>query len=166
MCGRQRSTTVGFCAMFDDLVSANRGVIPERVRPLMKFSRKTAALCAAAGLALLATACGNNSNSPTTPTRTPAAPTVSERYVSTMGVGGSSVLFVLGGPVRHGQRDAHRRQRVRRSVGGHRARPRRSQRVWLHAVDDGDGISGIDSANHQRVRDRRVLSSRVRRRQS
>jgi hypothetical protein len=55
----------------------------------MKFSRKTAARSAAAGLALFATACGKN-NSPTTPTRTPATPTASERYVSTMGVGGSS----------------------------------------------------------------------------
>jgi hypothetical protein len=56
----------------------------------MKSSGKTAALCAAAGLALLLTACGNNSNSTTTPTKTPAAPTTSERYVATMGVGGSS----------------------------------------------------------------------------
>jgi hypothetical protein len=56
----------------------------------MKSSGKRAALCAAAGLALLVSACGNNSNSPTTPTRTPAAPTKTERYVATMGVGSSS----------------------------------------------------------------------------
>jgi hypothetical protein len=55
----------------------------------MKSSGKTVALCAAAGLALFTTACGKN-NSPTTPTRTPASPTTSERYVSTMGVGGSA----------------------------------------------------------------------------
>jgi hypothetical protein len=55
----------------------------------MRPRRKTAALCAAAGLALFATACGK-SNSPTTPTRTPAAASQSERYVATMGVGGSS----------------------------------------------------------------------------
>jgi hypothetical protein len=70
--------------MFDGLDGA------ERVRRLMRFSRKPAALCAAAGLALLATACGNKSNSPTTPTKTPAAPTTSERYVATIGVGGST----------------------------------------------------------------------------
>jgi len=54
----------------------------------MNSSRKTAALCAAAGLALLVTACGKNSNA-TTPTQTPADPTTSERYVATIGVGGS-----------------------------------------------------------------------------
>ena len=63
--------------------------IGARVRQLMKPRGKTAALCAAAGLALLTTACGKN-NSPTTPTRTPASPTASERYVATMGVGASS----------------------------------------------------------------------------
>jgi hypothetical protein len=55
----------------------------------MRPCGKTAALCAAAGLALLSTACGN-SNSPTTPTRTPAGPTKADRYVATMGIGGSS----------------------------------------------------------------------------
>jgi hypothetical protein len=55
----------------------------------MRRTGKTVALCAAAGLALFATACGKN-NSPSTPTRTPAAPSRSERYVATMGVGGSS----------------------------------------------------------------------------
>ena len=55
----------------------------------MKSLGKTAALCAAAVLALFATACGKN-DTPTTPTRTPASPTASERYVATMGVGGSS----------------------------------------------------------------------------
>jgi hypothetical protein len=63
--------------------------IGARVRQLMKPRGKTAALCVAAGLALLTTACGKN-NSPTTPSRTPASPTASERYVATMGVGGSS----------------------------------------------------------------------------
>jgi hypothetical protein len=70
--------------MFDGLA------IAEHVRRLMKSSGKTAALCAAAGLALLATACGNKSNAPTTPTKTPAAPTTSERYVATIGVGSST----------------------------------------------------------------------------
>lgn len=56
----------------------------------MRFSGKTAALCAAAGLAFLVSACGNNTNSPTTPTKTPAAPTASERYVATIGVGAST----------------------------------------------------------------------------
>jgi len=69
--------------MFDDLDA-------ERVRRPMKSIGKTAARCAAAGLALLLTACGNKSNSPTTPTRSPAAPTASERYVATIGVGGST----------------------------------------------------------------------------
>jgi len=69
--------------MFDDLDA-------ERVRRPMKSIGKTAARCAAAGLALLVTACGNKSNSPTTPTRSPAAPTTSERYVATIGVGGST----------------------------------------------------------------------------
>ena len=78
-----QSTTSWFCAMFDGLDS-------ERVRRPMTFSRKTAALGAAAGLALLVTACGNNSSSPTTPTRTPADPTKTDRYVATMGVGSSS----------------------------------------------------------------------------
>jgi len=55
----------------------------------MRPSGKTVALCAAAGLALFVTACGK-SNSPSTPTRTPAAASKSERYVATMGVGGSS----------------------------------------------------------------------------
>src|SRR5215510_11494648 len=55
----------------------------------MKPCGKTAALCAVAGLVLFTTACGK-SNSPTTPTRTPAAASKSERYVATMGVGGSS----------------------------------------------------------------------------
>ena len=55
----------------------------------MRPRRKTVALCAAAGLALFVTACGK-SNSPSTPTRTPAAASKSERYVATMGVGGSS----------------------------------------------------------------------------
>jgi hypothetical protein len=55
----------------------------------MRPSGKTVALCAAAGLALFVTACGKN-NSPTAPTRTPAAASKSERYVATMGVGGSS----------------------------------------------------------------------------
>ena len=59
------------------------------VRQLMKSRGKTAALCAAAGLALLISACGKT-NSPTTPTRTPAAPTTSDRYVATIGVGGST----------------------------------------------------------------------------
>jgi hypothetical protein len=76
--------------MFDDLVSSEGGIFAERIPDPMKPCGKTAALCAAAGLALLTTACGNKNNSPTTPTRTPAAPTASERYVSTMGVGGSS----------------------------------------------------------------------------
>src|SRR5215510_7059726 len=55
----------------------------------MKPCGKTAALCAVAGLVLFTTACGK-SNSPTTPTRTPAAASKSERYVATMGVGGST----------------------------------------------------------------------------
>ena len=55
----------------------------------MNFTGKTAARGAAAGLALLLTACGKN-NSPTTPTRTPAEPTTTERYVATIGVGGST----------------------------------------------------------------------------
>jgi len=55
----------------------------------MNSSRKTAVLCAAAGLALFVTACGKNSSSTTTPTQTPAAPTTSERYLATIGVGGS-----------------------------------------------------------------------------
>jgi len=66
------------------------GLDAERVRRPMKSIGKTAARCAAAGLALLVTACGNKSNSPTTPTRSPAAPTTSERYVATIGVGGST----------------------------------------------------------------------------
>src|ERR1700752_3143725 len=84
MCARERPTTAVFCAMFGGLF------IGARVRQLMKPRRKTAALCAAAGLALLVSACGNKSDSPTTPTRTPAAPTTSERYVATIGVGGST----------------------------------------------------------------------------
>ena len=55
----------------------------------MNSSRKTAARCAAASLALLLNACGD-SNTPTTPTRTAADPTITERYVSTMGIGASS----------------------------------------------------------------------------
>jgi len=55
----------------------------------MKFTGKTAARGAAAGLALLLSACGKT-NSPTTPTRTPADPTITERYVATIGVGGST----------------------------------------------------------------------------
>lgn len=55
----------------------------------MRFPGKTAARGAAAGLALLVTACGNNSNSPAKPTQTPADPTTTERYVATIGVGGS-----------------------------------------------------------------------------
>lgn len=55
----------------------------------MTHSSKTAALGAAAGLALLAIACGEDNPTSTTPTRTPAAPTVSEHYVGTIGVGGS-----------------------------------------------------------------------------
>src|SRR5262249_14439917 len=84
MWGRQRSTTAGFCAMFEDL-GPKTGV-----RRRMKLIGKSAALGAAASLALLATACGNNNSSSTTPTRTPASPTTTERYVATMGVGGSS----------------------------------------------------------------------------
>jgi hypothetical protein len=61
----------------------------------MNSSRKTAALCAAAGLALLVTACGNDSNTTTTPTQTPAAPTTSERYVATIAVGGSGFFSFL-----------------------------------------------------------------------
>src|SRR5258706_15828149 len=56
----------------------------------MKYSRKTAALSAVAGLALLATACGKDNATSTTPTPTPADPTVSEHYVRTIGVGGSA----------------------------------------------------------------------------
>jgi hypothetical protein len=55
----------------------------------MKSRGKTAALSAAAGLALLAAACGKDKPTSTTPTLTPAAPTVSEHYVGTIGVGGS-----------------------------------------------------------------------------
>ena len=54
----------------------------------MKSSGRIAALAAVASLALLACACGKN-NSTTTPTRTPADPTITERYVATIGVGGA-----------------------------------------------------------------------------
>ena len=55
----------------------------------MKFFGKTAALGAAAGLALLAIACGKDNPTSTTPTQTPAAPTITERYIATINVGGS-----------------------------------------------------------------------------
>lgn len=55
----------------------------------MKAFAKTAALGAAVGIALLAIACGNDSTTSTTPTPTPAAPTATEHYVGTIGVGGS-----------------------------------------------------------------------------
>lgn len=55
----------------------------------MTFSGKTAARCAAAALALCAVACGDKNASSTSPTVTPAAPTVTERYVGTLSVGGS-----------------------------------------------------------------------------
>ena len=54
----------------------------------MRFSGKTAALAAVASLALLTSACGNKTST-TTPTRTPADPTITDRYVATIGVGGS-----------------------------------------------------------------------------
>ena len=69
--------------MFEDLGTKRR------LRLRMKFVGKSAALGAAAGLTLLVAACGSSNNSPTTPSRTPAAPTASERYVATMAVGGS-----------------------------------------------------------------------------
>lgn len=53
----------------------------------MAFSGQIAALCAAAGLAFSAIGCGNDDSSPTTPTSTPAAPSITERYVGTLGVG-------------------------------------------------------------------------------
>jgi hypothetical protein len=55
----------------------------------MKSNRRTAALGAVAGLALLAIACGKDKTTPTTPTQTPVAPTTSEHYRSTIGIGGS-----------------------------------------------------------------------------
>src|SRR5215471_10942857 len=92
-----RPPEVDNCAFLCDVLissrrrgaSLRRRPTGERVRQPMRPRRKTAALCAAAGLALFTTACGK-SNSPTTPTRTPAAASKSERYVATMGVGGSS----------------------------------------------------------------------------
>ena len=55
----------------------------------MRFFGKTTALGAVAGLAVFAIGCGNDDSSPTSPTRTPAAPTVTERYVGAIPVGGS-----------------------------------------------------------------------------
>ena len=56
------------------------------MRPVVRISA-LAAVLAFVGLTI---ACGKNNNSTTTPTKTPAAPTSSERYVATMGIGSSS----------------------------------------------------------------------------
>lgn len=55
----------------------------------MKPPGRIAALGAVAGVVLLAIACGNDSSTSTTPTETPAPPTVTEPYVGTIGIGGS-----------------------------------------------------------------------------
>jgi hypothetical protein len=55
----------------------------------MRLFRRIAAEGAAAGVAFLAIACGNDSAIPTTPAPTPAAPTITERYAGTVGVGGT-----------------------------------------------------------------------------
>ena len=54
----------------------------------MSFIGRITALCAIVGLVFLVSACGDD-DTPTSPTPTPAAPTTTEHYIGTLGVGAS-----------------------------------------------------------------------------